>query len=412
MAIIHAAATTVAADNSYAALFLDYINRSLAESLATVRAVTTKLPDEERVQACHILDFGLRTAEGWASAKALTIDLATYMERSGQWESWQQLLERAIATAQRLHDTDHEITLTALLARLYQRWSKPAAMVQSYHKVIRLARRNRNRYELARACSNLGYYYVESGQWWRAEVLNLHALSIFNELESNHGQAHTHNHLGVLFTRQCRWAEATEHLNSACALWQANQDQFGLMRGHRNLGFLHHEASNYIATIYHSTIALELASTSGEELLVGTFAGNISLGHLKTGNLQKAKEFADLAEKFFKKNPHKLGLAHLAHINGLIACNEMNYVQAQSHIDYALRALTDLHDYYFLIQVKFTKIYLEIQLHNYAVARNELDELNRLITQYLAGNALQIYTTKLTESRCRLEEATRRHHSN
>ncbi|MFZ4664421.1 MAG: hypothetical protein ACOYNY_45925 [Caldilineaceae bacterium] len=401
--------TNSAADNSYATLFLGYVNQSLAEALTTVRAVETKLADEERVQACHVLDYGLHATYSWTYTRDLTIALSTYMERGGHWEIWQQLLQRAIVAAQEQNDSNHEITLTALLARLYQRWSKPKLMVQGYRRVIRLARRNNNRYEMARACSNLGYYYVESGQWWRAELLSLYALSIFNELKSNHGLAHTHNHLGVLFTRQCRWTEAEEHLNSACALWQANQDQFGLMRGHGNLGFLHHEASNYIDTIHHSTIALELARTSGEELLVGAFAKNISLGYLKTGNVQKAKEFADLAENVFKENSHKLGLAQLAHTNGLIAFNEMNYVQAQSLINYALHTLTDLHDYYFLIQVKLTKVHVEIQLHNYAVAAHELDELNGLITQYLTGNALQIYTDKLTESRCRLEEATRRH---
>lgn len=403
---------TKGAANGYAALFFDYINRSLVEALATVRAVTSKLPDEERVQACHVLDFGLRAAESWSGARDLTIALATYMERGGHWEIWQQFLERAIAAAQARHDTEHEITLTALLARLYQRCNKPAAMVQSYRQVIRLARHSGNRYELARACSNLGYYYVESGQWWRAELLNLYALSIFNELENNHGRAHTHNHLGVLFTRQCRWADAQEHLLSACTIWQASQDQFGLMRGHGNLGFLYHEASNYVDTIYHSTIALELARKSGEELMVGTFAGNISLGYLKTGNIQKAKEFADLAENVFKKYSNKLGLAQLAHINGLIAIHEINYIQAQNHITYALSALTELHDYYFLIQVKFTRIHLEIELHNYAVATQELAELNELIIRHLAGNTLHIYTARLTESRCRLEGATRRHLSN
>jgi hypothetical protein len=43
--------TNSAADNSYATLFFADINRSLAEALATVRVVTAKLPDEERVQA-------------------------------------------------------------------------------------------------------------------------------------------------------------------------------------------------------------------------------------------------------------------------------------------------------------------------------------------------------------------------
>lgn len=403
MAIIHAAATTVAADNSYAALFLDYINQSLAESLTSVRAVESRLPEEERVQACHILDFGLRSAESWASAKALTIDLATYMERSGQWESWQQILERAIATAQRLRDTDHEITLTALLARLYQRWSKPAVMVQSYRRVIRLARRNGNRYELARACSNLGYHYILAGNLWRAELLNYHALAIFNELESNHGRAHTHNHLGILFTRQYDWVKAEEHLLAACAIWQASHDHFGLMRGYGNLGFLYLETTNYNAAIEYSTLALKLAETLGEEPLIGNFASNISFSQLKLEDVPKAKQFADLAEMIFKRYADHSGLARLSHTKGLIAIHENNYAQAQDCLSYALNTLEE---HYFLIQVKFTKIKLEIRLYNYTVAKQELAEVETWINKHPASSAMQLFTGKLDEYRRCLEQVS------
>ena len=381
---------------------MDYINRSLAESLATVRTVDTKLPDEERVQACHILDFGLRATESWTSASALMVALASYMERSGQWESWQQFLERAITTAQRLGDTDHEITLTALLARLYQRRGDAPVMVRTYRRVIRLARRNGNRYELARSCSNLGYHYITSGYWWRAALLSYYALVIFDELQSNHGRAHTHNHLGILFTRQYEWEKAKEHLLSACTIWKKSQDQYGLMRGHGNLGALYNEMANYEDAIAHSMLALELAQTLGEEPLIGTFAVNISLGNLKIDNVQQAKSFADLAEQVFKKYADQHGLAQIAHTNGLIAIHEKNYLKAHTYVNAALIRLTD---YSNLIQAKFTNIEIEIQLQNYTVAGQELGELEILLTKHLAGNALQFYSGKLIQLWCYLAQA-------
>jgi hypothetical protein len=280
-------------------------------------------------------------------------------------------------------------------------------MVQSYRWVIRLARRENNRYELARACSNLGYYYIETKHLCRAELLSHYALSIFNDLQSSHGRAHTHNHLGVLFTRQCRWADAKEHLISACTIWQSIQDQFGLMRGHGNLGYLSNEIGNYSGAIHHSTIALELADKSGEEALIGRFAANISFGNLKTGNLQQAKKFASLAERIFNKYSDRLGLAQISHTNGLIAIAENDYLKAQTSINYALEELTLLGNYYFLIYTKFTKIELAIRLQDYFAAEKELVETNALIAEYLVGNTWQVYHDKLNESwRC-LEQATR-----
>lgn len=388
--------------NNYATLFFTYITQSLTEALATVRAVETKLPDEERVQACHILDFGLRTSASWSEACALIVALATYMERSGEWELWQQLLTRAIATAQQRGDAEHEITLTALLARLYQRRGEAAAMVRAYRRVIRLARRHNHRFELGRACSNLGYHYITSGYWWRAGLLSYYALAIFDELQSNHGRAHTHNHLGILFTRQYEWEKAKEHLLSACTIWQKSQDQYGLMRGHGNLGALYNEMANYEDAIAHSMLALELAQILGEEPLIGTFAVNISLGNLKIDNVQQAKSFADLAEQVFKKYADQHGLAQIAHTNGLIAIHEKNYLQAHNYVDAALIRLTD---YSNLIQAKFTNIEIEIQLQDYTVAGQELDELEIFLTKHLAGNALQFYSGKLIQLRCYLAQA-------
>lgn len=388
-------------ENAYATLFLAYINQSLAESLATVRTVATKLPDEERVQACHILDFGLRTTESWTSTSQLMVALAPYMERSGQWESWQQFLERAIATAQRLGDTDHEITLTALLARLYQRRGEVPAMVRTYRRVIRLARRHNNRFELARACSNLGYHFIERGYLWRAELLSYYALAIFTELQSNHGRAHTHNHLGILLTRQYEWSKAEEHLLAACTIWQTSQDQYGLMRGHGNLGFLYNEMARYADSIYHSAVALELAESLGEEPLISSFASNLSFSQLKLGNVAAAQELADRAEAIFTQFADQRGLAQIAHTRGLIALHEKNYTQAQAHINYALSALTE---YYQIIQVKFTKIKLEIHLQNYQVAQKVLAEIESLLTKHLPRNALPFYTDQLTACRRWLEQ--------
>ena len=387
---------TKGAANGYAALFFDYINRSLVEALATVRAVTAKLPDEERVQACHVLDFGLRTPDAWPHARDLTVALASYMERSGQWELWQQLLQQALATAQRMGDTAQEITVTALLARLYQRRGDAQAMVRYYHQVMRLARRSGNRFELARACSNLGYHYIERGHLWRAEVLSLSALAIFDELDSNHGRAHTHNHLGILFTRQYDWVKAKEHLLAACAIWQATQEQFGLMRGYGNLGFLYNEIGNYEDGLYYSALALDLAERLGEAPLIGAFAANISQASLKTGNVQKAKQFASLAEKTYRNYSNQHGLAQIAHTYALIAIHEKDFSKAQQYINEAIAGLTE---YYFLVHVKLTELELAKQLQNYEFGRQAINEIETLINEHLAGSALNFYSAKLAESR-------------
>jgi hypothetical protein len=49
--------------------------------------------------------------------------------------------------------------------------------------------------------------------WQRDKVLCCHALEIFEALDSDHGRAHTENHLGVLHYRRREWEQAEQHLN-------------------------------------------------------------------------------------------------------------------------------------------------------------------------------------------------------
>ncbi|MEZ4677803.1 MAG: hypothetical protein R2932_26660 [Caldilineaceae bacterium] len=143
-----------------------------------VQQIDVSLLDRERETILNIISRGLEFDAAWTSLKPLLIAFAPYMERRGHWAAWRDLLEKSLGAAQQMGDSDGEITLTALLARLSQRQSRGPDVVRFYARVMRLAKQVGNRYEEARACSNLGYYYIDGGHWWRSEVLCCHALAI------------------------------------------------------------------------------------------------------------------------------------------------------------------------------------------------------------------------------------------
>lgn len=90
----------------------------LAASLAVVCGTETKLLDTDRVQACNILDYGLRSAQHAAVLYELAIAISSHMERGGHWTIWEQLLLRTINLAHQSGEEGDEIPLTALLGRL------------------------------------------------------------------------------------------------------------------------------------------------------------------------------------------------------------------------------------------------------------------------------------------------------
>ncbi|MEZ4863493.1 MAG: tetratricopeptide repeat protein [Caldilineaceae bacterium] len=274
--------------------------------------------DRERDAILKAISLGLDFDLAWPLVKPLVIALTPYMERRGHWDAWYTLLNRAIATAQKLTDLNGETTLTALLARLCQRMSRPQEVVHYYRRSIRLARQTGNRFEEARACSNLGFLYIDGGHWWRAEALSYHALAIFEGLESAHGQAHTHNHLGVLFVRQRQWDSAEIHLQRACEIWRQQNDVHSLIYGFLNLGLLYGEQAMPEKAVDVLNRALQFAESSGEQSLVGGILNNLAIAHRFSGNFREALRLALEAEKLHRHFSLKLELAQVWHNLGLI----------------------------------------------------------------------------------------------
>ena len=315
---------------------MDYINRSLAESLATVRAVETKLPDEERVQACHVLDFGLRTKTTWLQARDLVIGLAPYVERSGEWENWNQQLQRAIDLAEQLEDMDGKLGLMVLVARLAQRQGRLAETIYYYRRVIRLARRTGNRFQEARACSNLGYLFCETRRFVRSEVLCQHALTIFTKLQNDHGLAHTHNHLGLLYTRQKHYTSAEHHLHLACTLWKRMGDNHSLFYGNMNLGILFLEIDHSNESLQYLDSALQIAEKSGEVVSIARVWNNIGSVYLKLHHFKLAEQYFVKAQSLFLQVGDNSELAKTHYNLGLTYQHLEQSQDAINHLETAL----------------------------------------------------------------------------
>ena len=203
---------------------LKYWQDWLQAKFANVAAV-----DRERDKIVKSISFALDLDAAWPVARELIITFSPYMERRGYWDTWNWVLSRSIKAAHRLGDAEGAATLSALFARLLRRQSRFRESIAYYRRAIHLSRHIGDNYNEARACTNLGYYYIDQGYWHRAELLCCHALTLFEQLDNNHGRAHTENHLGLLYTQQCLWDKAQRHLEQACAVWESMRDAHGLM---------------------------------------------------------------------------------------------------------------------------------------------------------------------------------------
>lgn len=324
-----------------------------------VHAVDVTILDHEYESVVKAISLGLELDEGWTKTKPLIIAFTPFMERRGHWHKWHSILERAIEAARRAADLDGEITLTALLARLCQRESRPKDVVYYYRRVIRMAQRSGNRYEEARACSNLGYAYIDGGRWWRSEVLSRHALKIFEELGSEHGRAHTHNHLGLLYTRQAKWETAKQHLNLACNIWEKQEQSYSLIDGYMNLGLMFIEMKEPERALRYLSKAYSIAETTNEVTSMAKIWNNMSAAYQLKLDWANANKFAHKAERLFKEHANYFELANVWNNLGLIAFGLQCRDLARKYLEKSL----DIH----------------VSLNNSAGIRMVKDELQRIM---------------------------------
>jgi len=319
--------------------FRTYLRTRLHHWRAHVAVKTIEITtlDAEQEHILKAITLGLDLADAWAVVRDLIIAFAPYMERRGHWEAWHVVLQHAVGAAQRIGDTDSEIALTVLLAKLCQRQSRTQDVVRYYRRVILLAQRTGNRYELARACSNLGYFYIDGGRWWRGEVLSCHALSMFEALESNHGRAHTHNHLGVLAIRMKTWPAAEIHLLAACQLWLMMPDTHALITGYENLALLYCEMGRAQTALCYLAKAEALIQETGETAEIATVWSNMAYAYRLTGEFEKTIGYASKAEEQYRQRTNWHAIARVWHNLVLTYLATSNLAQAN---DYYERAQT------------------------------------------------------------------------
>jgi tetratricopeptide (TPR) repeat protein len=359
----------------------DYVARNLAALLAL---------DSERERILTAISFALDMEDAWSVVYKLIVNFSPYMERRGDWGVWNQLLKRAIQAAQRAQDVTSSITLSALLARLLQRQSRLGEAISQYRQTIRLARRTQNHFEEARACSNLGYLYVELGYWHRAEVLCYHALAIFELINSDHGRAHTENHLGYLYTRQHLPDRARDHLERACGIWESMGDQHGLMRGFINLSSLCVEEVLPDEALCYLQKALDLAKLTGEEGELGAIYGNMGIANRLKGQLSEAERYLQQAEAIFRRSSNTGELVRLWNNLGMVYSDQARWQEAETYLEASLEASRRLSQRDSEIRTLLDIVESKLQQADWQKAATRLNEAEKLLARYQDGRYDQL----------------------
>lgn len=371
--------------------------------LQTVDQADIAVLDTERNNIIKAVTRGLELGEvAWFKVAPLLTIFSPHMERRRQWDVWNTLLQQGITIARQVGDQTNLITLSSLLARLLYRQSRFQESIATYRRVIQISRRWDVPFEEARACTNLGFFFVERERWYPAEVLCCHALTIFQSIEDQHGLAHTHNHLGVLYTRQERFYEAETHLKQAQMIWHQMKDKHGLMLSAMNLGVLNAHNQHPAKALTYAKEALALAKYTGEAQEIGAIHMNMGLAYLLLGQLVKAEQANLKAKAILEPQGDTIGLAHIFENLGKIYLEMTHWEKAIKYLEPVLATWQQLGN---SVQEIKTTLYLS----EYALGQDDnrqakvwLDQAEYLLHKRSRSTKLPNLQSQINERRHRL----------
>ncbi len=314
-----------------------------------VKTIDIQTLDRRRESVLNVISFGLELQDAWPLVRDLMLAFTRFMERRGHWQIWNDLLHRAIAVANHVGDTDGAVTISALLARLYLRQGPPEKTIFHHRQVIALARQAGNHYEEARGLTNLGYFYIDAGYWWRSEVLCCAAMEVIDQIEGEDGdylRAVTENHFGILYQRKNQWLIAEQHYTQACNIWENMEDHRGnLLFGYMNLGVLFIKKSEPNTAIEWHQKALEQVAQNGDNTHQAVVTMNLAVAYQEKEDFDEAIEFYKEAENLLRQNADILNLTRVFGNLGILYRQQQRWEQALEYMQAASEGYKSLNNW-------------------------------------------------------------------
>jgi tetratricopeptide (TPR) repeat protein len=202
----------------------------------------------ERRNIYRAVEFGLALPETWRSAADLILDLHYFIEHSGNWRSWQILLQRAL---QKCVGEDGELRLCLL--------------------------------------DRSGGYYRQDRDWASSLAAHREEEALARLLAKPDGLAKAYYNLSLLYWRQRQYDEAAENARKALAGFQEIGSAERQMGGaYSILGLIEYGRGYYPDSVRHHLRSVAFFRKTGFSVLLARSLVNLALAQEANGEIPAA----------------------------------------------------------------------------------------------------------------------------
>lgn len=252
-----------------------------------------------------------------------------------------EILQSALAD----RDTTRIAEAYAYLVMLYTENKEYEKAIAYQNQYLKIAKRYNVIPQMAEAYRNLGLIHERGGKYNQALDNFSKAIDLYREIGDSLQVANILKDRGRIYLMNLdNYSQAIENQTQALNIFQAIQDEAGVLEVLQNLGYSHEQLANYETAQNFHKRALELAMRLGDSTKIALSRHLLANIYWKIGNYEPALRLEKQAEQFFRAS-NNLKLQAVALVTeGLILMSLGNLEEAIQKQQQALELAARIDD--------------------------------------------------------------------
>lgn len=210
------------------------------------------------------------------------------------------------------------------------------------NKSIELAKKNKDRFQLAMSYYYKGVFIAETGDFKNAIQLLKKSKKISKELNDKLNLAAASSFIGYCYSHEGKYAEAIQILNESILIRSELGDKRGLANSYLNLNKVYLELEDQNKRFEYENKSLEICTEIGDLQCISGRLTNIGDIYFHEGKLDLALKFQKKAHRIAKKIGINYRVAEIHQHLAEIFNEKKEYQLAISHIDSSIQIRNEI----------------------------------------------------------------------
>ncbi len=311
------------------------LNAQAWAAFAREHLATPSSLDDEQANLSKAAWQAMQEPIAWPSGLELLDVLWPYIELSGKWRQWHDLLERALSVSREAGRRSEEAHLLLRLGELDRILGDTSLALARQQAALELWRELGDQAGMGYALVTISQVQLSVGDQAQAERCCREGLAILQELNAPGDLAVAHNNLGIICQTRKGLDEAMAEYEQAARLFSATGNVRGQAKVANNQGrVVHSQARRDEAAAFYRR-AIELYRQVGDDVHAARSEVNLGIVLYELGQVDEALALHRQVEPALRRLGDRPWVARVVNNQGVFLQAKGQVVEAQAAYDQA-----------------------------------------------------------------------------